>query len=146
MPALPLLALIAWFVDDAGATRAPVSRGALCAEADAVVVAEVTTTEGRWRVGQLGGIETLVSVAVTEQLRGRAPASLSFVVPGGVVGGLRQTISEAPDLRTDARYLLFLAREGSGWRLVGGADGVEPIPWAVGELERASARAGGCGA
>ena len=146
MPTPLLMPLFASLVGTAEATRAPVSMPSLCAEATAVVVAEVTTTEGRWQSGGLGGIETLVSVAVSRSVRGAAPPSFGFVVPGGSVNGITQTISEAPRFRTDARYLLFLAPAGAGWRLVGGVDGARPVPWGEGELERALADFGACGA
>lgn len=139
------LVVLAWLLSPpAGATRAPVSLPKLCAEASAVVVAEVTTLEGRWRAGEPGGIETVVSVAVTEAVRGAPPASLSFVVPGGSFGGVTETVSEAPRFRTDARYLLLLAADGPAWRLLGGVDGMTLVPWGEGERDRALARLGGC--
>lgn len=139
------LIVVAWLLaSPAEATRAPVSLPKLCAEASAVVVAEVTTLEGRWRAGEPGGIETVVSVAVTEAVRGAPPASLSFVVPGGSFRAVTETVSEAPRFRTDARYLLLLAADGPAWRLLGGVDGVTLVPWGEGERERALARLGGC--
>jgi hypothetical protein len=129
----------------AEASRAPVSRAALCARASAVVVAEVTGSEGQWSADPTGGIETWWDLAVTRTIRGEALADLRLRTPGGSVGGLTQTISEAPRLRTDARFLLLLSPSADGWQIVGGADGVVALPWdSPSAVEDAVASLGAC--
>lgn len=112
------------------ATQVPIPRAELCARSPLVVLAEVTGVEGRFT--QDGAIETLVDLAVLRTLRGAAPAGLVVVVPGGRAGGLSLSVSEAPRLSPDARYLLLLAPRADGhWAPVGGAQGVSPVPWGV---------------
>ncbi len=130
----------------AGAMRLAVPLPELCARASVIVVAEVTTTEGRWRVGEPAGIETTVDIAITRVVRGQPPTAVSFVVPGGSIGSLSQWISEAPRFLPDARYLLLLASDAGHWALVGGADGALLIPWGEGEEAAALAALGACGA
>jgi hypothetical protein len=140
----PWLVIGGWTAGPAWAERQPVALPALCARASLVVVAEATTVEGRWRAGEPGGIESVVTFAVTRTVRGRAPDWLSVVVPGGRVGRLTERVSEAAEFRTDARYLLLLTSDGSDWRLEGGVDGVVPVPWAEGAEAAAIGRLGAC--
>lgn len=131
----------------AAAVRVERPRPALCARASLVVIAEVTGIEGRW--GTHDGIESVVDVAVVRVVRGALrDDGLSIVTPGGTVGGLTQTISEAPRFSSDARYLLLLTATDDGWALVGGADGAIPLRWketGAGESEASAvASLGGC--
>ena len=160
MPRTRLLALALLAPLPAAALRQPMPRPEMCARAAAVVVGEVTGTESFWQAD--GTIATRADVAVTRVLRGRVPDALSIAYPGGSVGGLTLTVSEAPRLRADARYLFLLApgdggrgesppqRPPAGWRLVGGPDGAIRLGWSaggVGETEAAAvASLGACGA
>jgi len=106
------------------ATSRPVSDAERCAHADAVVVAEVTGVEGRW--ADSGAIESWVDLAVTTRVRGDAPDTVTVRVLGGTAGGVRFTVSEAPSLAVDRRYLLFLVRRPDAWEVLG-RDGVVPL-------------------
>lgn len=87
--------------------------------------AEVTTQHGVWVDGH---IETWVDVAVYTTFVGSPLSDVHLAIPGGVVGGLRWTMSEAPSLKTDHRYLLLLRqREDGRWTPVGGPLGVVPL-------------------
>jgi len=106
----------------AGAVRVFIPTAERCALSTLVVDAEVTSQEGVWNDDL---IETLVDIHVHQALKGTAPDSLTFVVPGGEVAGLHLDISEAPKLKTDHRYVLLLHKRTDGaWTPVGGPDGV----------------------
>lgn len=107
-----------------------------CAAADAVVVAEVTGAEAR--PGQSLPIETGWDLAGVEVVRGEAVTRVW--TPGGALAGLRWTVSEAPELRVDHRYLLFLRRDGLEWRVMG-VDGAVPVPHPSAEALDAARRA-----
>lgn len=128
----------------AWAVRVYVPLPTLCAQAPVVAIGEVTAIEGRWRAGEPGGIESVVDVAITRVVRGSAPDAVTVVLPGGTVGRVTETISEAPRARVDARYLMLLAPGADGYTLVGGADGLVPVPWTEGAEAAAIARLGGC--
>lgn len=126
----------------AAAVQARMDRPALCAAATAVAIGEVTGTEAAWR--QDGLLETRADVVVSQVVRGRAPEQLVVAVPGGVAAGLALTVSEAPTLRADRRYLLYLAPRGDGaWAIVGGPQGAVAIPW---EADADTFAAGACDA
>lgn len=59
-------------------------------------------------------IYTHYRVQVTEKWKGEDVPQLDIVVPGGAVGGLRQSFSGAPLLAPGTDYVLFLWRSKSG--------------------------------
>ena len=94
---------------------------ARCAMSDAVVVAEVTSTQSGWVAGPVGGIATTVDVDVSRVAHGHAPTSLQIVLPGGRADGYWQWVEDVPALTVDHRYLLYLRAGDDGtWGLVGG--------------------------
>lgn len=100
----------------------------LCALADAVVVAEVTSQETEWAPGPRGDLRTRSWAAVGEVLRGRPGDTVELLAPGGTLQGLVQTVEDAARLQVDHRYVLLLSREGDAWRVTGGAYGAWALP------------------
>ncbi len=129
---------------EAGAVNVYLPRPALCARADLVVIGEVTGAAGRWGADGEVAIVTEVDVAVTRTVRGAAPEPLVVTVPGGRVAGTNLHVSEAPTLRTDARYLLFLRAGPGGYTVLGGPDGAVPVPWGPEGEAAAIASLGSC--
>ena len=115
----------------------------LCRRAPVVAIGEVTGLETSWKEDQL---VTLADFSVQRLLKGPAGDSLSILLPGGQLGELRQSISEAPRLEVDHRYLLLLQPGEGGYTVVGGPDGVLPLGWEKESEKAAIAGLGGCGA
>jgi hypothetical protein len=92
------------FVDmsDADLTRA----------ADAVVVATVTSLETVTAAD--GGIDTYVTLAVEETLKGGAAPELVLRQPGGTLPDRSFFIAGSPTFRTGERHLLFLSAHHDG--------------------------------
>jgi len=136
---LRLLPLALWG-SGALAMRVQIPRSELCDRAALVLVAEVTGQEGA--PGARFPVETWSDLAVIRVLRGSLPAEAPRVVtPGGRIGELRLSISEAPELRVDGRYLLLLSpRQDGGWQVEGGPDGAVRL----GDEAAAVASLGGC--
>ena len=150
-PALALLLLAGLFglPRTAQAIRVYIPRPALCAQADVVIIGEVTGTTSRWKSGDQGGIETLTDVARTQTLRGAEPGdSLTLLSAGGTIGHLSLRIEDAAALQPDSRYLLLLRTSADGYHVVGGPDGAILLRWGdrgVGETEASAiASLGGC--
>ncbi len=59
-------------------------------------------------------IYTHYTINVTEKLKGQAGATQEVVVPGGVVGGLRQSWAGAPSFATGVEYVFFLWTSRAG--------------------------------
>jgi len=59
-------------------------------------------------------IYTHYRIQVTETWKGVSASTLDVVVPGGIFGGLRQTVSGAPALANNAEYVIFLWTGKSG--------------------------------
>ncbi|MGH9722064.1 MAG: hypothetical protein ACRD8O_17790 [Bryobacteraceae bacterium] len=53
-------------------------------------------------------IYTAVRVQVIERWKGSQEGQVEVVVPGGTVGGMRETVTGAPELTAGAEYVLFL--------------------------------------
>ena len=70
-----------------------------------IVRGSVRMTQGEIRGGS---IYTHYTVQVVEQMKGIPASLIDFVVPGGTVNGLHQTIAGAPALVNGQEYLLFL--------------------------------------
>ncbi|QRN95239.1 matrixin family metalloprotease [Archangium violaceum] len=96
---------------------------ALTRSSELVVHGRVLRTTSR-QVQDTGRIVTDVEVSVTEFLRGSAArSSLHVVLPGGIVGDLRQDVSGAPELAPGEEVVLFLSHGTEGPRVVGLAQG-----------------------
>jgi hypothetical protein len=96
----------------------------LVTDASAVVYGQVTATEARWLDGRRG-IETLVTISVSESLKGSPGDTVSLRVPGGQLGPYRSILVGAPTLREGDEVVLFLASRGPAIpHLVGLSQGV----------------------
>jgi len=76
-----------------------------------IVRGAVRMTQGEIRSGS---IYTHYTVQVVEQLKGIPAAQIDFMVPGGTVNGLHQTIAGSPAFTNGQEYLLFLWTSKSG--------------------------------
>ena len=107
--ALALLALAA----PATTIRGPADLATLTAEADAVVLATVSSAQTHWAAGgaQSGQLFTTVELAAREQWAG-APVGEHFLVrtPGGELGELAQEVVGSPRLQPGQQVDLFLHR------------------------------------
>jgi len=94
----------------AGTTAARLSTGAMARAADMIVVGRVVDQSTRWVDRNL---VTLVTVAVSEALKGDAGGRLTVALPGGVDASRRIPVAmiwpAAPVLRTREEVFLFLA-------------------------------------
>lgn len=71
------------------------------------VIGTYTTSKGSL-------IYTHYRVLISERWKGTGASEADFVVPGGTVGGMRQTFTGAPKLTSGADYVLFLWTSKSG--------------------------------
>lgn len=111
------------------AVQEEVDRVDLCGLADAVVIAEVTSFEVVWSEGDTGGILTRVWFAMDMSLRGDAPDTVTLVLAGGHIDGVRHEVEDQPQRpKLDQRYLLFLKQlPGGEFKIVGGEGGAVAI-------------------
>jgi len=93
------------------ATLEHLSADAMIDQATAIVRGRVLGSGARQH-GPL--VYTHFTVQVLERLKGAGAERLDIVVPGGAVGGLRQTFAGAPELVRGGDYLLFLWTGTSG--------------------------------
>jgi hypothetical protein len=120
-PRLPLLRTIAPAVAaalvalaaHATTIRGPADLATLTADADAVVLATVSSAQTHWAAGgaQSGQLFTTVELAAREQWAG-APLGERFLVrtPGGELGELAQEVVGSPRLLPGQQVVLFLHR------------------------------------
>ncbi len=102
------------------------TRHQLCDAADAVVIAEVTSSETVWEEGPDGALLTRVWFAPTLAVRGDAgDNAIELLLPGGVKGGIEHHVEDTPKKpQRDRRYLLFLVSSPrGGFRIIGGEAG-----------------------
>jgi hypothetical protein len=99
----------------------------LIQEAELIVVGRVDGQESRWIDKDL---VTLVTVSVTEAIKGTPGAQVTVVVPGGVDTSrpvpVAMTYPAAPELLGQENVLLFLTAEGrlaGGYSIVGFSQG-----------------------
>jgi hypothetical protein len=119
--ALPLLWLLAAAFPAAAATFVATSVEEAARSSEVVVRGIVIRREGR--LLDDGRIVTDVQVAVTSAWRGDPDALLTVRVPGGSLGTLALAVDAAPTFADGEDVVLFLARKGPGWVVVGLAQG-----------------------
>ena len=90
------------------ATLIQLSMDQMTQAATAIVRARVTGSSAT-RTGS--NIYTHYSLQVTDTLKGTAPSEVAL--PGGEVGGLRQSFPGVPQLQTGSEYVLFLWKSPS---------------------------------
>lgn len=59
-------------------------------------------------------VYTVYRLNVSEKLKGEAGATLDVSVPGGIAGGVRQTIAGSPVLKPATEYVVFIWKSQSG--------------------------------
>jgi hypothetical protein len=59
-------------------------------------------------------VYTVYKLNVSEKLKGEAGATLDVSVPGGIAGGVRQTIAGSPVLKPATEYVVFIWKSQSG--------------------------------
>ena len=133
----------------------PPSFAKLVADAEQIARVEVTAVDSRWDEGPQGNvIHTYVQCRVLKTLKGAVQSTLTVRMLGGSVGNDRMEIPGVPAFEVGARYILFLAGNGSAFcPLVGimhgsyrvladKATGVEHVARSNGEPLRAVADIG----
>src|SRR5665213_379476 len=89
-------------------------------QSTAIVRARVTGSHAGMRAGN---IYTYFQLQVVENWKGQAVAEVA--IPGGVAGGIRQSVSGAPELKPGQEYVLFLWTSRSGLtQLIGLSQGL----------------------
>jgi len=74
-------------------------------------------------------ISTRVSLKPEEVWKGSIPESgVLVLLPGGQLDGIEQAVSGVPNLAQGERVVLFLRQRGSGFHLVGMAQGLFRVP------------------
>jgi hypothetical protein len=110
------LLLAAW--PAAAAVMVPASVERLARGSDAVVRGRVLETAARWSADGRR-IVTEVEVSVQGVWRGAAPGRVRVTAPGGERDGVAQRVDGAPAFSPGEEVVLFLARRGPSWRVVG---------------------------
>lgn len=119
----PLLAaaLLALAGPSAAATFFEASVEEMTRTSDAVVRGRVAGVASRFT--RDGRIVTEVEIDVAGAWKGRPPAALRLVVPGGTVGGIAQAVDAAPRFEEGEEVVLFVTRRGAAWLVNGYALG-----------------------
>jgi hypothetical protein len=94
-----------------GATLERLSLEDMISRSTAIVRGTVT---GSYAAFSGPAIYTHYSIQVSERLKGGGNGSIEVVVPGGVAGGLRMSVSGAPVLNTGDEFIFFLYTGKSG--------------------------------
>jgi hypothetical protein len=98
--------------------------GELVASARNIVHGRVVDTTSQWLDGRRG-IETIVTLAVEDALKGPAARSITFRVPGGQMGPYRSFLPGVPTFSEGDDVIVFLAGEGPAIpHIVGFSQGV----------------------
>lgn len=117
-------AVLSWRSTALATMFIPADLGELVSEARAIVHGRVVALEARWTDGRRG-IETLVTVAADDYLKGRLGAEVTVRVPGGQVGHYRSFTIGAPSFVEGEEVVLFLDADGPAIpHLVGLSQGV----------------------
>jgi len=85
----------------------PIEFRELVTVASVIVHGRVTGVQGEWTDGRRG-VETLVTVAASEYLKGDLGATFTIHIPGGRLGRYRTVFVGAPEFRAGDEVVLFL--------------------------------------
>lgn len=111
----------------------PVDLGELVSGACTIVHGRVVSTEAQW-LEERHGIETVVTLAVEDALKGPATSSVTFRVAGGLMGRYRSIVPGAPAFAAGDEVIVFLAGDGPAIpHLVGFSQGVYRVRSLAGE-------------
>jgi hypothetical protein len=104
--------LLLWAAEGSATTAIALSNRAMTDQADVVVIGRATDTRSAWE-GRV--LVTLVTVAVTETLKGVADSTITVTLPGGIDANRRvpvaMTYPAAPSMGLGEEVFLFLARD-----------------------------------
>ena len=111
MRAQPIGAALALFLLVAASAAAtvlvPADMTELAREAAAIVHGRVVSVQAVWTAGRRS-IETVVTLEVTEALKGQPGREVSLRVPGGEMGRYRSVMVGAPTFREGQEVIVFL--------------------------------------
>jgi hypothetical protein len=96
----------------------PMSTEELVRAADCIVVADVETIRSDW-TSDGKALETFVTLDVSECWKGAPVDTVVVRVPGGQVGALKLTVSEAATFAPGERVIVFLRANGTRVETVG---------------------------
>jgi len=100
-----------------------VSMENLSKTADIVAVGKVTGTKSEWDQNKTR-IFTLVTLQVSEYVKGGEGNSLTITTPGGEVGDVGELYTHVPTFRPNEEVVVFLEKEAPGrYRVAGGDQG-----------------------
>jgi len=85
---------------------------------DAVVRGTVVSVRSRLAAGGLR-VLTDVEIAVASAWKGAPGAAVRVVVPGGAAAGLAAAVDGAPSFEEGEEVVVFLARAGAAWQVMG---------------------------
>jgi hypothetical protein len=110
------IALLAVAVCSYAATLQRLSMDEMIGQSSDIVRARVVSSSAAFRGPAASGgmIYTWYKLNVIERLKGRTSTEMQVAVPGGQVGGLRQTIPGAPVLESGRDYVLFIWTSSRG--------------------------------
>lgn len=89
----------------------PIEFRELVTTAPVIVRGQVVDVQSRWIDGRRS-LETFVTIAVAEYLKGNLGEHLTFRVPGGQMGRYRTVFVGAPEFSAGDEVVLFLKRAG----------------------------------
>jgi len=96
----------------------------LTKNADVIAHGQVVALASQW-ASDRNGIDTVVTVLVSDYLKGNLGAQIVFRVPGGKIGRLRSVTAGAPAFEEGEDVIVFLAASGPAFpRIVGFNQGV----------------------
>ena len=82
-------------------------------EARAVALGRVVAVDSQWSADRRR-IETVVTLAAEEYLKGGLGSSVQFAIPGGELGRYRQIVVGAPRVQVGERIVVFLGARAPG--------------------------------
>src|SRR5262249_16926596 len=85
----------------------PIDLGALSRDATTIARGRVVSVEGRWSDDRRR-IESVVTLAVDETLKGTADVAVQFAVPGGRIGRYRSVTIGSPEFAAGQEVVVFL--------------------------------------
>lgn len=91
----------------------PMDLGELSREAGAIVRGRVVAIDSRW-TDDRRGVESLITLEVESALKGsgRTGETVTFRVPGGRLGRIRNIVVGAPQFTLDTHVVVFLGHRG----------------------------------
>jgi hypothetical protein len=107
---VPLWLLATWLCGASAAsatTIVPADFGQMARESDVIVRGTVVNVQSQM-TGPRRSIESLITLSVTETMKGTPGTQAMFRVPGGRVGRLRRVMAGAPEFAIGDEVILFL--------------------------------------